>query len=104
MVNKLICNSCYKTIRKDFTPITCTKCSAPFHKKCAKKINNQALTSNNFYCGCVMDSASLIKPKDNSSNTKLQKFDVNKLNSLFDFSDSESTNHTHLIDLNNYNF
>ena len=56
MLNKLICNSCYKTIRKDFTLITCTKCSALFHKKCAKKIN-QALTSNNFYCDCVMDSA-----------------------------------------------
>ena len=23
MLNKLTCNSCYKTIRKDFTPITC---------------------------------------------------------------------------------
>ena len=57
MLNKLTCNFCYKTIRKDFTFITCTKCSALFHKKCAKKINNQALASNNFYCGCVMDSA-----------------------------------------------
>ena len=78
MLNKLTCNSCYKTIRKDFTLITCTKCSALFHKKCAKKINNQALASNNFYCGCVMDSASLIKDKDNNSNKKLQKFDINK--------------------------
>ena len=82
MLNKLTCNSCYKTVRKNFTPITCTKCSALFHKKCAKKINNQAPTSNNFYCGCVMDSASLIKARkvDNSSNKKLPKFDVNKLN------------------------
>ena len=55
MLNKLTCNSCYKTIKKDFTPITCTKCSALFYKKCAKKINNQALASNDFYCGCVMD-------------------------------------------------
>ena len=51
-----------------------------------------------------MDSASLIKPKYNYSNKKLQKFDVNKLNSLFDFSDSETTNHIHLIDPGNYNF
>ena len=105
MVNKLTCNSCYKTIRKDFTPITCIKCSALFHKKCAIKINNQALTSNNLYCGCVMDSASLIKTKDNNSNKKSQKFDVNKLNLLFDSSNFETTNHTHLIDpVNNYNF
>ena len=66
MLNKLTCNSCYKTIRKDFTPIKCTKCSALFHRKCAKKLNNQALASNNFYCGCVMDSASLIKAEDNN--------------------------------------
>ena len=105
MLNKLTCNSCYKTIRKDFTPITCTKCSALFHKKYAKKINNQALASNNLYCGCVMDSVSLIKAKYNNSNKKIQKFDVNKLNSLFDSSNSETTNHTHLIDpVNNYNF
>ena len=105
MLNKITCNSCYKTIRKDFTPITCTKCLALFHKKCAKKINDQVLTANNFYCGCVMNSASLIKAKDNNSNKKLQKFDVNKLNSLFDFSNSDNTNHTHSIDLgNNYNF
>ena len=92
-------------MKKDFTPITCTKCSALFHKKCAKRINNQALTSNTFYCDCMMDSASLIKAKDNNSNKKLQKFDVNKLNSLFDFSNSETTNHTHLIDPDNiYNF
>ena len=52
-----------------------------------------------------MDSASLIKAKDNNSNKKLQKFDVIKLNSLFDSSNSETTNHTHLIDpVNNYNF
>ena len=38
MLNKLTCNFCYKTIRKDFTPITCTKYSALFHKKCAKKL------------------------------------------------------------------
>ena len=45
------------------------------------------------------------KTKDNNSNKKLQKFDVNKLNSLFDFFNSENTNHTHLIDPgNNYNF
>ena len=43
--------------------------------------------------------------KDNNSNKKLQKFDVNKLNSLFDFSNSETTNHIHLTDTgNNYNF
>ena len=98
MLNKLTCNSFYKTIRKDSTSITCTKCSVLFYKKCAKKINNQALASNNFYCGCVMDSASLIKDKNNNSNKKLQKFHVNKLNSLFDSSNSETTNHTHLID------
>ena len=52
-----------------------------------------------------MDSASLIKAKYNNSNKKIQKFDVNKLNSLFDSSNSETTNHTHLIDpVNNYNF
>ena len=95
MLNKLACNSCYKTIRKDFTPITCTKYSTLFHKKCAKKINNQALASSNFYCGCVMDSASLIKAKDNNSSKKLQKFDVDKLNSLFDSSNSETISHTH---------
>ena len=105
MLNKLTCNSCCKTIRKDFTPITCAKCSALFHKKCGKKINNQSLASNNFDCGCVIDSASLIKAKNNNSNKKLQKFDVNKLNSLFNFSNSETTNHTHLNDpVNNYNF
>ena len=99
MLNKLTCNSCYKIIIKDFTLITL------FHKKCAKKINNQALASNSFYCGCVMDSVFLIKAKDNNSNKKLQKFDINKLNSLFDSSKSETTNHAHLIDpVNNYNF
>ena len=41
-----------------------------------------------------MDSASLIKSKDKNSNKKLEKFDVNKLNSLFDSSNSETTNHT----------
>ena len=52
-----------------------------------------------------MDSASLIKGKDNNNIKKLQKFDVNKLNSLFDSSNSETTNHIHLIDpVNNYNF
>ena len=52
-----------------------------------------------------MDSASLIKAKDNNRHKKLQKFDVNKLNSLFDSSNSETTNPTHLIDpVNNYNF
>ena len=57
------------------------------------------------YRGYVMDSASLIKDKDNNSNKKIQKFDVNKLNSLFDSSNSETTNHTHLIDpVNTYNF
>ena len=52
-----------------------------------------------------MDSASLIQAKDNNSNKKLQKFHVNKLNSLFISSNSETTNHAHLIDpVNNYNF
>ena len=52
-----------------------------------------------------MDSAFLIKSKNNNSNKKLEKcFDINKLNSLFDFSDTETTNHTHLINPNNYNF
>ena len=48
-----------------------------------------------------MDSASLIKAKDNNSNKKLQKFDVNKLNSLLNFSNSKNTNHTHLIEPDN---
>ena len=66
-----------------------------------KNINHYSLTSNNFYCSCVMDSASLIKPKDHNSNKRLPKYsDVNKVNSLFDFSDTETKNHIQLIDLN----
>ena len=41
MLNKLTCNSCYKTIRKDFTPVTCAKCSALFHKNVLKKLTTK---------------------------------------------------------------
>ena len=51
-LRKVVCKFCQKTIRKDFVPIQCQTCLAHFHKKCAKILNNQAITSNNFYCKC----------------------------------------------------
>ena len=70
-----------------------------------KNINHYSLTSNNFYCSCMMDSASLIKPKNHNCNKRLPKYsDVNKVNSLFDFSDTETKNHIQLIYLNYYIF
>ena len=70
-----------------------------------QKINNQAMTSNNFYGNCVEDSVSLIKLRMKKVLKNFQMyFNVNKLNSLFDFSDPETKNQAHLVDLSNYNF
>ena len=41
MLSKLTYNSCYKTIRKIFTPIACTKCSAPCHKFVPQKLTTK---------------------------------------------------------------
>ena len=53
-LKKLVCQFFQKTIRKDFVSIQCQTCLAHFHKKCAKILNNQAITSNNFYCKVIV--------------------------------------------------
>ena len=108
-LKKLVCQFCQKTIRKDLVPIQCQTCLAHFHKKCTKILNNQAITSNNFYCkcDCYGHKNSLVShnsDKEKIVSSKPEKyFNAEKLNSIFfDDSNSENKEHDNLIDLNSH--
>ena len=70
-LRKLVCQFCKKTIRKEFVPIQCQICLAHFHKKCAKILNNQAITSNNFYCKTNCYECRNFHVSHNSGNAKI---------------------------------
>ena len=110
-LRKLVCKFCQKTIRKNFVPIQCQTCLAHFHKKCAKILNNQAITSNNFYCKCNSYEHKNFHVSHNSGKEKIvssksEKYiNAENLNSIFvDDSNSENKEHNNLIDPNSHHF